>query len=116
MKSQLIGKNPDAVKDWGQEEKGTTEDGMVRSHHWFNGHEFEQTSGGSKGEGILSAAIHGVTELDMIEQQPFQYSGSDMSPSNLDSVVRVNILKVNPVRVSTSERGACPGVTSQRYL
>ena len=39
-----------------------------------------------------------------------------MSPSNLDWIVRVNILKVNPVRVSTSEHGACPGATSQRYL
>ena len=40
-KSQLIGKDPDAGKDWGQEEKGTTEDEMVGWHHWLNGHEFE---------------------------------------------------------------------------
>ena len=36
-----IGKDPDAGKDWRQEEKGTTEDEMVGWHHWFNGHEFE---------------------------------------------------------------------------
>ena len=41
-KSQLIGKDPDAGKDWGLEEKGVTEDDeMVRSHHQLNGHEFE---------------------------------------------------------------------------
>ena len=40
-KSWLIGKDPDAGRDWGQEEKGTTEDEMVLSHHQLNGHEFE---------------------------------------------------------------------------
>ena len=40
-KSWLIGKDPDAGRDWGQEEKGTTEDEMVGWHHWLNGHEFE---------------------------------------------------------------------------
>ena len=39
-KKWLIGKNPDAEKDWGQEEKGTIEDEMVGWHHWLNGHEF----------------------------------------------------------------------------
>ena len=40
-KSWLIGKNSDAGRDWGQEEKGTTEDEMVGWHHWLDGHEFE---------------------------------------------------------------------------
>ena len=40
-KSWLIGKDPDAVKDWGQEEKGMTEDEMAGWHHRVNGHEFE---------------------------------------------------------------------------
>ena len=39
-KSWLIGKNPDAGRDWGQEEKGTTEDEMAGWHHWLNGHKF----------------------------------------------------------------------------
>ena len=39
-KNWLIWKDPDAGKDWGQEEKGTTEDEMVGWHHRFNGHEF----------------------------------------------------------------------------
>ena len=45
VKSQLAGKDPDAGKDWGQEQKGTTEDEMVGWHHWLNGHGFEQALG-----------------------------------------------------------------------
>ena len=41
VKSLLIGKDPDAGRDWGQEEKGTTEDEMVGWHHRLDGHEFE---------------------------------------------------------------------------
>ena len=41
VKSQLIGKDSDAGKDWRLEEKGTTEDEMVGWHHWLNGQEFE---------------------------------------------------------------------------
>ena len=40
-KNQLIWKDPDAGRDWGQEEKGTTEYEMIWWHHWLNGHEFE---------------------------------------------------------------------------
>ena len=44
-KNWLIWKDPDAGKDWGQEEKGTTEDEMVGWHHWLDGHEFGSTPG-----------------------------------------------------------------------
>ena len=47
-KDQVIGKDPDAGKDWGQEEKGATEDEMIQWHHRLNGHEFEQTQGDSE--------------------------------------------------------------------
>ena len=40
-KNWVIGKDPDAGKDWRWEEKGTTEDEMFRWHYWLNGHEFE---------------------------------------------------------------------------
>ena len=53
VKSKLIGKDPDAGKEWRQEEKGATEDEMVGWHHWFNGHEFEQTPLGDEGQGSL---------------------------------------------------------------
>ena len=54
MKSWLIGKDPDAGKDWGQEEKGVKKDETVGWHHWLNGLEFEQTPGDGKGQGSLA--------------------------------------------------------------
>ena len=53
-KSWLIWKDPDAGKDWGQEEKGTTKDEMVGWHHWLNGHGFGWTSGVGDGQGGLT--------------------------------------------------------------
>ena len=69
-KSWLIGKAPDAGKDWGQEEKGATEDEMVRWHHQLNGHESEQTTlGDSEGQGSLSCySPWDHKTLDMTEQ------------------------------------------------
>ena len=53
-KSRLIGKDPDAGKDWRKEEKGGTEDEMVEWQHWLNGHEFEQTLGDGEEQGNLA--------------------------------------------------------------
>ena len=53
-KSWLIWKDPDAGKDWGQAEKGVTEDKMVGWHHWLNGHEFGWTPGVGDGQGCLA--------------------------------------------------------------
>ena len=52
-KSWLIWKDPDAEKDWRQEEKGMTEDGMVGWYHWLNGHGFGWTPGVGDGQGGL---------------------------------------------------------------
>ena len=60
-KNWLIGKEPDAGKDWRQEEKRTIEDDMVGWHHWLNGYEFEQCLGTSDRE-ASSAAFHGVAK------------------------------------------------------
>ena len=54
VKSWLIWKDPDAGKDWGQEENGATEDEMVEWYHPLNGHEFEQTPGYGEGQGSLA--------------------------------------------------------------
>ena len=54
VKSQLIGEDPDAGKDWRQEKNGTTEDEMVGRHHRLNGHEFEQTPEDCEGQGNLA--------------------------------------------------------------
>ena len=53
-KNWLIGKDPDAGKDWREKQKGTTEDEMVGWHHWLNGHEFEQAPGYGEGQGNLA--------------------------------------------------------------
>ena len=52
-KSRLIEKDPDAGKDWRQEEKGTTEHEMIGRHHRLDGHEFEQAPGVDDGQGSL---------------------------------------------------------------
>ena len=54
VKSWLTWKDPDAGKDWGQEEKGMTEDEMVREHHQLNGHGFGWTLGVGDGQGGLA--------------------------------------------------------------
>ena len=66
VKSQLIGKDPDAGKDWRQE-KGTTEVEMVGWHHQLNGHESEQTLGDCEGQGSLAYC------------SPWSYKESDMN-------------------------------------
>ena len=47
--SQLTGKDPDALKNWGQEKKGVTDDVMIEWHHQLSGYEFEQTLEDSEG-------------------------------------------------------------------
>ena len=65
VKRQLIGKDPDAGKDWRQEEKGMTEDEMVGLDHWLKGLEFERTAGKSEGKGSLACCSPwGCKELD----------------------------------------------------
>ena len=61
-KNWLIGKDPDAGKEWRQEENEMTEDKMVGWHHQLNGHESEQTLGDGKGQGSLVCSIHGVSK------------------------------------------------------
>ena len=61
-KSWLIGKDPDAGKDWEQEEKGTTEDEMVGWHHWHNGHGFGWTLGVGDEHGGLACCSSWVAK------------------------------------------------------
>ena len=69
MKNWLNGKDPDAGKDWRQEEKGMIEDETVGWHHQLDRHEFEQATGVGDGQGSL-ACCHpwGRRESDMTEQ------------------------------------------------
>ena len=68
-RSWLIWKDPDAGNDWGREEKGTTEDEMVRWHHRLDGHGFGWTPGVSDGQGGLACCgSWGCKESDTTEQ------------------------------------------------
>ena len=69
VKSWLSWKDPDTGRDWGQEEKGTTEDEMVGWHHRLNGHEFGWTPGVGDGqEGLACYGSRGHKESDTTEQ------------------------------------------------
>ena len=68
-KSWLIRKDPDAGRDWGQEEKGITEDEMAGWHHWLDGHEFKETLEVGDGQGGLACCDSwGRKESDTTEQ------------------------------------------------
>ena len=68
-KSWLVGKDPDAGKDWGQEEKGMPVDEMVGWYHQLNGYEFGYTPGVGDGQGGLACCgSWGLKESDMTEQ------------------------------------------------
>ena len=68
-KSWLIGKDPDAGRDWWQEEKGMTEDEMAGWHHELDGHESEWTPGDGDGQGGLACCVSwGHKESDMTER------------------------------------------------
>ena len=69
MKSQLIGKDPYAGKDWRQKEKGTAEDETIRQCHQFNGHEFEQRLEYSEGQGGLDSWGHKESDTTTEQQQ-----------------------------------------------
>ena len=74
-KSQLIGKDPDAGKDW-QQEKGVAEDEMVGWRHCLDGHEAEQTLVDSEGQGSLACVVLEVTKS-------CRWSGDDLKPKRV---------------------------------
>ena len=100
VKSWLIGKDSDAGRDWGQEEKGTTEDEMAGWHHSLDGHESGWTLGVSDGQGGLACCdSRGRKESDTTErlnwtelknqteiysELNFALSEHDFDPSSLD--------------------------------
>ena len=72
VKSQLTEKDPDAGKDWRQEEKGTKEEEMVGRHNWLNGHEFEQTPGvkwRTRKYGVLQSTWSKIVGQDLVAEQ-----------------------------------------------
>ena len=86
MENWLIGKDPDAGKDWRQEKKQAEEDEMVGWHHQLNGHEFEQTLGDSEGQGSLACYSPRSGKESETTEQP-NNNNTDLWP--------LNILKIN---------------------
>ena len=79
-KSWLIGKDSDAGRDWGQEEKGTTEDEMAGWHHWVDGRESEWTPGVGDGQGGLTCCDSwGCKELDTTELTELNWTELSLS-------------------------------------
>ena len=80
-KSQLMGKDPDAGKDWGQEERGASEDEMVGWHPWLNGHEFYQAPGDTKGQvSLVCCSPRGHKSVHDLATEPQQQSTSVIVP------------------------------------
>ena len=97
-KSWLIAKDPDAEKDWGQEEKGASEDEMFGWHHPLNGREFEQTLGYNEGDKSLVwwqfMGLQGVRHNWATEQQP------NMEGRNNKKSIQILIEKNNIIGVT----------------
>ena len=100
-KSWLIWQDPDAGKDWGREEKGTTEDEMVGWHHWLDGHGFGWTPGvGDEQGGLACCGSWGHKESDTTEWLNWTeyWKGHDCGkPRNLffltEAYVRITLTK-----------------------
>ena len=86
-KNWLIGKDPDAGKDWRQEEEETSEDEMVGWYHWLNGHEFEWAPGLGDGQGSLTCCSPwGCKDSDTTEQLNFNFILTQIQPKNRDQL------------------------------
>ena len=100
VKNWFIWKDPDAGKDWRQEEKGMTEDYMVGWHHHLDEHEFEQAPGVGDGqEGLACCSPWGNKVLDTTEWLSwidillFSHNNNNKRKRNLDICYRVNVPK-----------------------
>ena len=86
-KNWLIGKDPDAGKDWRQEEKGMTEDEVVGWNHWLNGHAFEHTMGAGDGqESLACCSPWGHKQPDMTDDWTELHPGHHSTQLNHHSV------------------------------
>ena len=106
VKNWFTGKDPDAGKDWQQEEKRATEDETVGWHHRLNGHEFEQTLGDSEGQGsLVCCSPWGCKESDRTERLNWtELNGPVVFPTFFNLSLNLAI------RCSWSEPKSAPGL------
>ena len=99
-KSWLIGKNSDAGRDWGQEEKGMPEDEMAGWHHWLDGRESEWTPGIGDGQGgLVCCDSWGCKELDRTEWLNWTELPFYMESNGLPSYFWLHLIGQNAVTV-----------------
>ena len=92
-KSWFIGKDSDAGRDWGQEEKGTTEDEMAGWHHHLDGHEFEWIPGVGDGqEGLACCDSQGRKESDRTERLKLKWYTEMRHTTKIDTKEDVALL------------------------
>ena len=105
VKNWLLRKDPDAGKDWRQEEKGTTENETVWRNHRLNGYEFEQALGVSEGQGSLACCSQrGRKELDMTKRLNWLMITMFNSWTN-----EINRKRVSANRKVATRQRLCPG-------
>ena len=96
VKSWLIAKDSDAGRDWGQEEKGTTEDEMAGWHHRLNGCESEWTPGDGDGQGGLACCDSwGCKELDTTERLNWNWNWDVESNAWITAIFQSWIVSLN---------------------
>ena len=101
-KSWLIGKDSDVGRDWGQEEKGTTQDEMAGWHHWLDGREFEWTPGVGDGQGGLACC-----DLWVTKSQTRLSDWTELKEADINTQVQTELLKLK--LVSYGQRNECLG-------
>ena len=118
-KNWLIGKDPDAGKDWRQKEKGMTQDEMVGWHHQLNGHEFEQAPRVGDGqESLECCSSQGHKESDMTEQ--LNWTESILVYSLISSIFIVylagKVRKALDLEIGLNSIGDMDSLSKQRKL
>ena len=106
-KSWLIGKDPDAGRDWGQEEKGTTEDEMAGCNHRLDGRESEWTPGVGDGQGgLVCCSSWGRKESDTTER---------LNWTKLNGLWVMDTLK-NSIKFGSFSPGTCTLMHLQKFI
>ena len=124
VKNWLIGKDPDAGKDWRQEEKGMTEDEMVGWRHQLDGHEFEQSLLVGDGQGSLAKKLQSTGLQSQPELSNWTELNWTESTSNRRKIDQLDIiiirsfrdLKDNIKKMKTQEKKVTPKSDVRKHL